>query len=114
MAAANQKTEPTNTMHDFILEKSRGEALCEAIMEIRTKEECEAFLTDLCTPAEIEALKERFLIARLLDAGKISYRNISARTGASTTTVGRVARFLQQEKHDGYRLVLDRLKKKGR
>lgn len=114
MAGTAKIEKPTNALHDVILNKSRGEALCEAIMELKTKEECEAFLTDLCTPAEVEALKERFLIARLLDAGQISYRDVSARTGASTTTVGRVARFLQQEKHDGYRVVLDRLKKKGR
>ena len=114
MAKAAENKEIINSLHDVILSKSRGEALYEAIMEIKTQKECEAFLTDLCTPAEIEALKERFLIARLLDAGNISYRDISARTGASTTTIGRVARFLQQEKHEGYRVVLDRLKRKGK
>lgn len=67
------------------------------------------FLRDLATPAEIEAFAERWRIARLLDQGDLSYREIAAQTGASTTTVGRVARFLREENHQGYRLVLDRL-----
>lgn len=67
------------------------------------------FLRDLATPAEIEAFAERWRIARMLDEGGRSYREIAAKTGASTTTVGRVARFLREEKHQGYRLVLDRL-----
>jgi uncharacterized protein YerC len=52
-------------------------------------------------------------VARLLSEGKKSYREISADTGVSTTTVTRVARFLSQEDHQGYRLVLDRLKEQG-
>lgn len=98
------------TTHSDILAGSRGAALYNAILQLSTVEECEAFFEDLCTPAEIDALKERWLIARLLDAGRISYRDISARTGASTTTIGRVARFLTQESNKGYRLILDRLK----
>ena len=111
MAADINMTE-INPAHREQLNRSRGEALFEAILEIKTPEECAAFFTDLCTPAEIEALKERWLIVRLLDAGKISYRDISAQTGASTTTIGRVARFLQQERNEGYRRILDRLKNK--
>lgn len=110
--ATNIKMTEINPAHREQLHRSRGDALFEAIMELKTPEECAAFFTDLCTPAEIEALKERWLIARLLDAGRISYRDISARTGASTTTIGRVARFLQQEKNKGYRRILDRLKSK--
>ena len=48
----------------------------------------------------------------MLDKGDASYRDISATTGASTTTVGRVARFLEKEGFQGYRLVLDRLRNK--
>ncbi len=85
-------------------------ALYEAVLCLQTIDECRSFFTDLCTPKEREALTERWLIARLLNREALSYREISTRTGASTTTVGRVARFLQQESHNGYRLVLDRLK----
>lgn len=90
-------------------------ALCEAVLQLRTREECRRFLLDLCTPAEIRALGERWKIARLLDAGAPSYRDLHEQTGISVTTIGRVARFLTQEPHQGYRLVLQRLKsrKKG-
>ena len=86
--------------------------LCDALLLLETREECRSFLTDLCTPAELDALAERWVIARLLDKGDASYRDISATTGASTTTVGRVARFLEKGNFQGYRLILDRLKKK--
>jgi len=84
-------------------------ALCEALLAARTQGEMARFLTDLTTPGEREALAERWRVAQLLEAGK-SYREISAETGVSTTTVTRVARFLAQEPHQGYRLILDRLK----
>ena len=67
-----------------------------------------AFLRDIATPAELEALAERWRIARLLNAGGRSYRNVAEATGASTTTVARVARFLREEPHAGYRIVLGR------
>jgi TrpR-related protein YerC/YecD len=67
-----------------------------------------AFLTDLCTPAELRALTERWHVAQILDEGEKSYRKIQAETGVSTTTIGRVARFLRDEPHGGYRAMLDR------
>lgn len=88
------------------------EDLCQAFLLLKTPEECRSFLTDLCTPAEIDALSERWLIARILEQGDASYRDISARTGASTTTIGRVARFLDKEPFHGYKLILSRLKTK--
>jgi TrpR-related protein YerC/YecD len=91
--------------------KNQQKALFEAVSSLASAEETRRFLTDLCTPKELKELSERWVIARLLDEGELSYREISAATGASTTTVGRVARFLQQEPHKGYRLILDRTKK---
>jgi TrpR-related protein YerC/YecD len=87
-------------------------SLEDALLTLKTAEECRAFLTDLCTPGELGALQERWQIAQLLDAGQMTYREIHAATGASTTTVARVARFLLQERHRGYQGVLERLKKK--
>lgn len=87
--------------------------LCDALLHLETRAECRSFLTDLCTPAERNALSERWVIARLLDKGNVTYRDISATTGASTTTVGRVARFLEKENFQGYRLILDRLKERA-
>lgn len=85
-------------------------ALAAAFLALETAEEAERFLLDLTTPGELQALAERWRVARMLDAGGMSYREISAQTGVSTTTVTRVARFLAQENFKGYRLVLDRLK----
>lgn len=84
--------------------------LAVAIAAIDNAEEARAFLTDLCTPAEIHALAERWYVARLLDQGTMTYREIHDATGVSTTTVVRVARFLKQETNGGYRRVLDRLR----
>lgn len=95
--------------HKQILGEDSFDALVRALLSLRDADECRKFLTDLCTRKELRELAERLVIARLLDAGGLSYRDISAATGASTTTVGRVARFLQQEPHQGYRLVLDRV-----
>ena len=66
-------------------------------------------LRDLCTPAELRALAERWHVARLLDATNLSYRDIHDATGVSTTTIVRVARFLRQEPHQGYRHAIDAL-----
>ena len=83
-------------------------ALFDAFSTLKNGVEAARFLKDLATPAELDAFAERWRIARLLDENKHSYREIAAETGASTTTIGRVARFLREEEHQGYRLVLDR------
>ena len=61
-------------------------------------------------PGRGPRLAERWDVARLLDAGDLTYREIHDATGVSTTTIVRVARFLRQEDNRGYRLLLDRLK----
>jgi TrpR-related protein YerC/YecD len=85
--------------------------LVDALLALRGRAEAEAFLADLCTPGEIRALSERWLVARLLDAGELSYREIAEKAGASTATVVRVARFLKDMPYQGYRKVIDRLKR---
>ena len=85
--------------------------LFHALLSLKTPEECARFLKDVTTPAELRALSERWHVARLLDEGNLSYREIHDATGVSTTTITRVARFLSHEVNQGYRLVLDRLKK---
>lgn len=85
------------------------EDLCRALLAPRDGGEMERFLADLCTPAEIRILAERWHVARLLDGTGLSYREIHEATGVSTTTIVRVARFLKQERHQGYRTVIDRV-----
>lgn len=89
-------------------------ALCTALTALRTVDEARDFLVDLCTPAEIRALSERWHVARLLNDGSLSYREISQETGVCTTTIVRVARFLRDEPHGGYRTILQRLARKKR
>lgn len=88
--------------------------LAEALASLRDADEVLRFLADVCTPGEIADLADRWHVAKLLDKGEHSYRDINAMTGISVTTVARVARFLQQEPHRGYRLVLDRRKKSAK
>jgi len=83
--------------------------LCRALLAPETVDEMARLLSDLCTPAEIRALAERWHVARLLDSGDLSYREIHDGTGVSTTTIVRVARFLRQEPHQAYRMAIDRI-----
>ena len=82
--------------------------LFDAISKLETREEVETFFRDLCTLAELEAMAHRWEVARLLEQG-LPYVEIAQRTGASTTTVTRVAHWLRHGE-GGYRLALDRLK----
>jgi len=72
-------------------------ALFQAIASLQGADECQSFLKDLCTPAELQALVDRWQVVGLLRRG-LSYRRINEITGISVTTIGRVARFL----HDGF------------
>ena len=64
------------------------------------------FLKDLCTPSEIQAMEERWEVAKLLYQGKLTYRDIASKLNTSTATVTRVARFLYKESNQGYLKVL--------
>lgn len=97
------------TLPDQTLETAPRDALLDALLSMRTREEMAAFLADLCTPAELRAFTERWQVARLLDAGGKSYREIGTEAGASPTTVVRVARYLKDMPHQGYRIALDRI-----
>ena len=69
------------------------EALAEALAALEQPADVAAFLQDLCTPAELEALADRWRVVPLL-LESVTYREIHARTGVSVTTIGRVARCL--------------------
>lgn len=73
-----------------------------AFTQLNSKNQALNFLTDLCTPNELKALEERWEVAKLLATNKYTYREISAKLGASTTTVTRVARFLFDKNNKGY------------
>ncbi len=84
-------------------------SLCNAFLKIENEEEMMLFLKDLLTPKELTSMIERWKVCQLLERGDLSYREIHALTSASLTTIGRVARFINEEKNHGYRLVLDRM-----
>jgi TrpR-related protein YerC/YecD len=80
--------------------------LCEALHGLTTPDEVRRFLLDLCTPAEMVAMADRWRVAKLLARG-IPYRKIYERTGVSTATVTRVARSLDRGE-GGYTIALER------
>jgi TrpR-related protein YerC/YecD len=82
-------------------------SLCAAIASLNTVEECRAFLRDLCTPAELQALADRWAVVALLQNG-LPYREIHKHTGVSVTTIGRVARYLIGG-NGGYTIASERL-----
>lgn len=94
--------------------KSRPEdefqSLYDAFAELETAEEVQRFLTDLCTPGEIEEFVDRWWIVRLLDQ-KMQQSKISQIASVAPATVTRVRRSLNYGAN-GYRIVLDRLKGK--
>lgn len=87
----------------------RRQDLYNAFACIKSAAEAEAFLGDLCTPAEIEAFADRWRVANMINNGT-PYRQITEETGVSTATVTRVARFLNQG-FNGYATLIERIKK---
>lgn len=85
---------------------SETDELFETILSLRTTDEAARFFRDLCTLAELEAMAHRWQAALLLEEG-LPYHEVARRTGASTTTVTRVAHWLRHGQ-EGYRLALDR------
>jgi TrpR-related protein YerC/YecD len=82
--------------------------LFNAVAALRTAEECRAFFKDLCTPAELQAMADRWAVVDWLKQG-MPYREIHKLTGVSVTTIGRVARFLASG-NGGYALVVKRVR----
>ncbi len=81
--------------------------LADAILALETPEECEKFLTDLCTVREISSMAQRISVARLL-RDKKTFSEIEEKTGMSSATIARINKCLQYGA-DGYSLVLDKM-----
>ena len=78
----------------------------DAILTLETREELEKFFSDACTPKEIDSIAQRFAVAKMLNEKKV-YNEIIEKTGASTATISRVNRSI----NEGFQLVFERLKK---
>ncbi|MDR2202679.1 MAG: hypothetical protein LBP26_08015 [Clostridiales bacterium] len=85
--------------------------LFDALARLKTRGEFHAFFDDLCTIAELEALSQRFAVARLLSEGK-TYNEAASATGASSATISRVNKCLLHGA-GGYKTALERLGKDG-
>ena len=88
-----------------------AEALVDALLSLKSRDEAERFLRDILTLNELRDLSMRWSVARLLDQG-LHYADISLRTGASTATITRIASWLHHGE-GGYRLLLDRMREAG-
>jgi TrpR-related protein YerC/YecD len=86
--------------------------LCVALASLKEPEEVRAFLRDLCTPAELQAMADRWAVVPYLKR-ELPYREIHRLTGVSVTTIGRVARFLTSG-HGGYVTASERLAESAR
>lgn len=87
--------------------KSVLRLLFKAMSLLENDQEAQDFLTDLCTPAELEAMADRLSVIPLLKKG-IAYRTIHEKTGVSVATVTRIARCLASGT-GGYELINQRL-----
>lgn len=85
------------------------DGLFDAILQLKTREECYTFFEDVCTINEILSFSQRLEVARML-RDKKTYMEIAEKTGASTATISRVNRSLEYG-NDGYDMVFQRLKK---
>ena len=91
------------------MEKNNAaDRLFEAVLTLKDKEECYKFFADACTPKEIQAIEQRYNVAKML-YNKAVYSEIIEATGASTATLSRVARSI----NEGYKMVFERLKQEN-
>ena len=86
--------------------------LFEAILCLKTKEECYDFFEDLCTVTELKAISQRIVVAKMLSDDRV-YSDIVKETGASTATISRVNRSLQFG-CNGYEKIFERVEEKDK
>lgn len=84
--------------------------LFDAVLLLKTREECYRFFEDICTIGEVQSLAQRLQVAEMLKSGH-TYTDIARITGASTATISRVKRYLNYGA-DGYNMILERLERK--
>lgn len=92
------------------IKDENADFLFEAILKLQSVEECYRFFEDLCTVAEIKALSQRIVVAKMLSDRRV-YSDIVAATGASTATISRVNRSLIYG-CDAYQMVFERMDRK--
>ena len=89
------------------IKNKNTDMLFDAILHLETAEECYCFFEDVCTVRELQAMAQRFAVAKMLTQNQV-YSNIVKETGASTATISRVNRSLNYGS-EGYSLTFERL-----
>ena len=87
---------------------AKHKQLFEAILKLKSPAETAAFFRDLMTISELDAAAERWKMAKLLWTTNLSYKQIAKKTGGSTTTITRVAYWLDHGM-GGYKALLTRI-----
>ena len=77
----------------------------DAVLTLKTREECYKFFGDACTPKEIATIAQRFAVAKMLNEKKV-YNEIIEATGASPATISRDSRAI----NEGFQTAFERLK----
>lgn len=77
--------------------------LYDLILSLKSREDCRALFSDMCTNKEIEQMAQRIYAARLLIEGK-TYNQVIEETDISSATLSRVSRCVQYG--EGYRKFL--------
>jgi TrpR-related protein YerC/YecD len=96
-------------MAEGLLRSKEMKELSQAILQLETVDEVKKFLRDLCTLSELQAMVERFQVAKRVFAGE-KYREINKKTGSSTATITRVAYWLHHGT-GGYKLIFKRIER---
>ncbi|MBQ6264176.1 MAG: TrpR-like protein, YerC/YecD [Clostridia bacterium] len=91
------------------IKNENNDFLFEAILQLKTVDECYDFFEDLCTVNELKSISQRLAVAKMLRDGNV-YSDIVAATGASTATISRVNRSLLYGSN-GYEGIFQRLEK---
>ncbi len=89
------------------IKSDQVDQLCDAFLKVKNMEECYRFLEDVCTIKEVQAIAQRFEVAKLLKENK-TYVEIERDTGASTATISRINRSLNYGV-GGYEIVFERM-----
>lgn len=84
------------------IDKHQVEEFYEAILSLKTVEECESFFADLCTYKEIEQMTQRIIAAKLLLKGD-TYEEVIKKTEISSATLSRVSKCVKYG--SGYKTV---------
>ena len=92
------------------LQSASIDRLFEAILNLKTTEDCYKFFEDICTIKELQDMAQRLDVAFLLTEG-INYQKISQEVNVSTATISRVSKCLNYGS-GGYRTAIEQINNK--